>query len=251
VKLRAYLFEWPSRHSLHLALSLMIGVSLVLHVLGMVVFQISYPRAKMHSIRSAEVFYIQPGTQEAQDIAPLLAAADPALFSPGQVFGKDAWKSPETLYTPSFDTDKPSLVPLPAASPALVMPLMASSDPISITPYRPRQAATPAPGLPTVVKLGGGLKGRVLESPKGIRFSAHASKGLLPSEFLLSVSPEGRVLYVFALPQESYGNEVLDRTAMQYLLKAKFSPIEDSKPRWGTATFLWGTDVDRDRDKAP
>ncbi|MFZ4681631.1 MAG: hypothetical protein ACOYMS_03940 [Terrimicrobiaceae bacterium] len=249
MKLDLHLFDWPSRHNVHLTLPLMLVLSFLLHAACAAVFQVAYPRSKASPERSATVYFLQPGTPEAAQMAPLLAASDPALFSPGQLFGRDGWKLPETVYVASFDSEKPALSPLPVPASASVLPAVLSTGPVvGKQQHVGSKTVDRAPGAPTVLKLSGELSGRTVTPPAEFHFSAPPKQGLIPAEFLIAVSPDGFPLHLF--PQTSSGNEKLDRAALSYLAAARFSrDASQSEPVWGTATFLWGADVER--KKAP
>ncbi|MEI6340005.1 MAG: hypothetical protein WCQ57_15720, partial [Verrucomicrobiota bacterium] len=64
MKLHLHLFDWPSRHNVHLALPLMLVLSFVLHAACVVVFQVDYPRTHASPEHSAEVFFLCPGSPE-------------------------------------------------------------------------------------------------------------------------------------------------------------------------------------------
>lgn len=244
MKLRIHLFEWPSRHNVHLALPLMIVLSVALHAACVVVFQVAYPRPHRSPQRSAEVFFLVPGSPIAKRIAPLLAASDPALFSPGHVPGGEAGKLPETAYIPSFDSERPTLTRLDDPAPPPALPPLASSGPVSVPLTVPNPPKSRAPGLPTAVRFDGALSGRSFVPPENLTFSSATVRGLAPTVFLVAVSPEGLPLHVFPLARQSSGNEILDRAALRYLASGRFAPDPSAKePAWGTAIFLWGSDV--------
>ena len=96
MKLRIHLFEWPSRHNVHLVLPIMLVVSFLLHAASLFIFQATFPRSEGSRERSAMIYYLLPGSPEAVRIAPMLAASDPALFSSAKIFGREAWKLPKT-----------------------------------------------------------------------------------------------------------------------------------------------------------
>lgn len=249
MKLPLHLFAWPSRHNVQLALPLMILLSLGLHVAGVAVFQVAYPRSHASPERSAEVYFLKPGSAEAAKIAPLLAASDPALFSPGVITGRDAWKLPETAYAANFDTDQPILDPLPAETPGSFLPDTASTGPVTSNVAALGETKKRAPGLPTVLRLEGGLKGRAITPPANLPFASTRTKEMPPTTFLLAVSPDGLPLHIFPLhvfSRQTSGNEDLDQTALRYLAASRFSPDPaTTEPAWGTAVFLWGDDVRR------
>lgn len=239
-----HLFDWPSRHDVHLALPIMLVVSVGLHVAGIFVFQVVHPRARVGPERSAEVYYLAPGSPEAAKLAPLLAASDPSLFSPAHTTGRGVWKLPETTYTPSFDASSPQLLAIPPSSRPNLIPRVSSLGPVS-REAGARRASPPSAGLPTAVSFDGELAGRTVTPPPGFSFGvipAGGLKSLSPAEFLIAVSPDGRPLYFF--PRESSGSEALDRAALRYLAGARFSPVSGTdKPAWSMATFHWGADV--------
>lgn len=240
-----HLFDWPSRHNVHLALPVMLVISVGLHVAGVAVFQVVHPRARANPQRSAEVYYLVPGSAEAARLAPLLAASDPALFSPAHLSGRDAWKLPETTYTASFDANSPALLAAPPAAPAPPLPPVSSTGPVSKDASTARAPEKRQPGYPTTVTFSSPLIGRTVTAPDGFSFAvvpADGLKSLAPAEFFVAVSPEGRPLYFF--PRKTSGSEVLDRAALRYLAGARFSPAEqETEPAWGTATFHWGADI--------
>ncbi len=223
----------------------MLVISVGLHVAAVAVFQVVHPRAQANPQRSAEVYYLVPGSAEAARLAPLLAASDPALFSPAHISGRDVWKLPETTYTASFDAHPPALVAAPPPAAAPLLPPVSSVGPVSKNASVARSPGVRQPGPPTTVTLGAPLQGRTVTGPDGFTFAvvpADGWKSLAPAEFLLAVSPEGRPLYFF--PRKSSGSEVLDRAALRYLAGARFSAAEqETEPAWGTATFHWGADI--------
>lgn len=247
MKHERHLFAWPSRHNVHLALPLMLVLSFLLHAACVLIFQVTYPRANGGRERSAQVYFLRPGSAEAARIAPMLEASDPALFSPGQPFGRDVWKVPETAYVASFDWEKPGLTGLPSDSTARFSPSSSGSGRNAVTLTAPKASSPLQPGLPTMVKLGGALAGRTVTPPQNGKFSIIDVKSLKSTEFLLAVSPDGYPLHIF--PQRSSGNEILDRAALRYLTGSRFSRDTASKEAvWGTATFVWGSDVQRERE---
>ncbi len=236
-------FAWPSRHNVHLVFPLMLVLSFLIHAACALVFSVKYPHSTGRTVKNAEVFFLKPGSPEAAQLAPLLEASDPALFSPGQVFGRHVWKLPATGYIPSFDLKTPSLEPLVPHAAEPMLPPVSETEFVGIKEPR---SVKPGPGLPTTVRLGDGLAGREFIPPKDVSFTA-PRQGLAPTRFLLSVSPEGQPLHIIPLPDDVSGSENLDKAALRYLAGTRFAP--DSKggePVWGTATFFWGADVVRE-----
>ncbi len=235
MKLRIHLFEWPSRHNVHLALPIMLVLSFFLHAACMFIFHATFPRSEGSRERSAAVYHILPGSPEAAKVAPMLAASDPALFSSTKIFGRNVWKLPETAYVASFDKEVPALAPLPAPLPSQFLPPDSGTAPVALAAFVPKAPREPA--VPTAVRFGGDLEGRAWTPPQNFDFSALAvlpRQGPAPAEFLVAVSPDG-------LPMH------LDRAALQYLADCRFAAApSERESAWGTATFLWGADVRQD-----
>lgn len=246
MKLPVHLFDWPSRHNVHLALPLFLVGSFILHASGVLIFQVFYPRSAAPAFRSAQVYFLRPGSPEAAALAPMLAASDPALFSPVESFGPEALAVPPSKYVPGFAEQAPELAGWPTED---------NVSSTSLPPLRWRaseKAVAPPvqPGLPTVVELTGGLEGRKFTPPKDFVFSAPLKQNLEAVQFLVQVSPEGVPLHVLPLSsQASSGIETIDRAALAYLLQSRFEARPDqSEPVWGYARFLWGSDIERRKE---
>ena len=244
MKLRIHLFEWPSRHNVHLVLPIMLVVSFLLHAASLFIFQSTFPRSEGSRERSAMIYYLLPGSPEAVRIAPMLAASDPALFSSAKIFGHETWKLPKTPYVASFDKESPALAPLPAPPLSQFLPPDPGGAPVAVAAFVPKPSAH-LPAVPTAVRFGGALEGRSWTPPQGVDVSARlAAPGqvLAPAEFLVAVSPDGLPMHLF--PQRSSGDENLDRAALRYLAGCRFAVLPaEPAPAWGTATFVWGADA--------
>jgi hypothetical protein len=247
VKLRIHLFEWPSRHNVHLALPLMLVLSFALHAVSMFLFHSTFARSNGSAERIATITYILPGSPEAAKLAPILAASDPALFSSANV-GPNVWNLPKTAYVASFDEETPDLKALPAPGPAEFLPPDPITAPVTVDTTVRKANPVPQPAPLTNVQFGGGLEKRACTPPERFKFSevtALTKQGRAPAEFLVAVSPDGLPLHFF--PQHSSGDENLDRAALRYLAACRFAPAPaDVDPTWGTARFLWGGDISPD-----
>ncbi|HEU4678436.1 MAG TPA: hypothetical protein VFS35_02870 [Terrimicrobiaceae bacterium] len=245
MKLRIHLFEWPSRHNVHLALPIMLVLSFLLHAGSMFLFQATFPLSDSSPERPASVSYILPGSPEAAKLAPILAASDPALFSSAQVFGSDVWNLPETAYVASFDEETPALKPLPSPPPSQFLSPDTGTGPVTAAAIVPKASAPRQFAPATTVQFTGALAGRSWTPPANFQFStvtASTRQGRMPAEFLVAVSPEGLPLYFFA--QQSSGDENLDRVALRYLAGCRFAAApSEAELTWGTATFVWGGDI--------
>lgn len=244
MKLRIHLFEWPSRHNVHLVLPLMLVASFLLHAASLFVFQATVPRSEGSRERSAVIYYLLPESPEAVRIAPVLAASDPALFSSAKIFGREAWQLPKTPYVASFDKESPALAPLPAPPLRQFLPPDPGVAPVAAAAFVPKPSPH-LPAAPTAVRFGGALEGRSWTPPQDVDVStllASPQQVLAPAEFLVAVSPDGLPMHLF--PQRSSGNENLDRAALQYLAGCRFAALPaEQAPAWGTATFVWGADA--------
>jgi len=235
VKFPSLHFDWPSPHNIHVALPLMLAVSAALHIAGIVVFQVSGRRPESSPQRPAHVIVVPPASPEAALIAPMLAAADPSLFSP--VSG-DSVPAPIATYIASYASGAPALDPLPAA-PALTLAV----TPLVTRSMASRPPARPASkGLATQVRFGGNLAGRSFAPGKSADFSAPPRQGLRPARFVAAVDSGGRIIYAFL--EISSGVASLDRAAFDYLKRGRLEPV-GSPGAWGTIDILWDTDVSR------
>ena len=245
MKLRIHLFEWPSRHNVHLALPLMLVLSFPLHAASIFIFHATFPRSNGSTERVR--FHYLPLARLAgsgQD------RADAGRLGSGIVlfredFGPNVWNLPKTAYVASFDEETPELKPLPPPAPSEFLPPDPGTAPITVATVVPKATPVPQPAPATTVEFGGGLEKRAWTPPEGFKFSdvrALTQQGLAPAEFLVAVSPDGLPLHFF--PQRSSGNENLDRAALRYLAGCRFAPAPSgSDPAWGTATFVWGGDI--------
>jgi hypothetical protein len=251
MKLRAHLFEWPSRHNVHLMLPIMLVVSFFLHAACLFLFQATFPTSEGSRERSAIVYHLLPDSPEAAKIAPMLAASDPALFSSPKIFGRSEWKLPETEYVASFEKETPALAPLPPPPPSQFLPPESGTAPVAVAAVAQQASPTQNRAVPTAVRFGGALEHRSWTPPQGFEFSALPAvprQGLAPAEFLVAVSPEGIPMHFF--PQRSSGNEALDRAALQYLAGCRFAEAPSERAAaWGTATFMWGADIRHESER--
>ena len=152
MKLRIHLFEWPSRHNVHLALPLMLVLSFALHAASMFLFHTSFPRSNGSAERIASVTYILPGSPEASKLAPILAASDPALFSSADV-GPNVWNLPNTSYVASFDEETPELKPLPRPGPSEFLPPDPGTAPVTVATIVPKASPVSQPAPPTTLEF--------------------------------------------------------------------------------------------------
>jgi len=228
------IFDWPGRHQLHLVLPFMLIVAAVLHAGIFFVFSIVYPISEGERPDPISAYFPLAGSDDAQRLAVLLPADDPAIFAPGR--GDAVPASTTVAYLPTYAATGSALAPLPT----LVQPKVsaeANFGPVRM-PVSPRPAARPP--LPTRLEASAPLATRAPALPAGSQF---ATSGRIPPEtlsFLVNVRADGKVAHVFL--QDSSGDAALDTSAATLLAQLAFAP-SDSEETWGDISFSWGNDV--------
>lgn len=244
------LFEWPASHAVQVVLPAMFIVAALAHIAGLAAFRLSPPAAPSAPRPEATVYALLPVSGGGRVMEPALSADDPALFSPFSSETRGVWQLAESDYRPSLAEMMPELRDL-ADDPgemARLPPVMR----VAPVPTPSRSGTTgpnpPAPGNGGVssgavskIEFSGPLSSRARTAKPTGGFSAPEKLGLLPATFLVAVGPEGKFLHVF--PLESSGYDALDRQAARALYQLHIDPAAETT--WGTATFLWGTDVQR------
>ena len=117
MKLRIHLFEWPSRHNVHLALPIMLVLSFSLHAACMFIFHATFPRFRRQSpsaFRCQSITFCQ-ARRKRRSSRRCWPRRIRHCFSSTKIFGRNVWKLPETSYVASFDEEIPALAP-PAGS---------------------------------------------------------------------------------------------------------------------------------------
>jgi hypothetical protein len=243
----ALLFDWPARHAVHLGLPVAIVLSVLIHLGGLAAFGLK-PTRSARLPGEAVVYWLDAAGASGEILAGMAEAADPALFSAMALEESGADSMPGISYSPAYKEWEPEYLPVPVFSEAcgstamLDEPVLRNNTPAPVPP--------PPPEPPTRLVLEGGLKDRMTSMPADAgSFSAPSRQSLLPTEFLICVSPAGRVLHAFPLSGSGY--EALDAAALAALLSTSFAPDPDSPPVWTSATFLWGADLKRTRPPEP
>ncbi len=235
MKADGFIFEWPGRHHLHLLLPFTIVFAVAVHIGLFFAFSILYPRSENAGPNPAQIFFIPPGTPEAERLEGILSFADSAVFAPGR--GLDLPDPvPPTTYLPGFAFDRSALAGLPAAPerPALAFP----AGPVRR--FKPTLATSvPAP-VPTKVLATDALEARVPPLPESTIFPVPEGFDPRPPVFLTAVGEDGRVRHLFL--QQGSGNAALDAKATSLLRGLVFAPSTGDEA-WGFVTFQWGTDI--------
>lgn len=237
------LFDWPSRHAVHVGLPLALIVSALLHAGGIGAFQLLPPKSPTQERRDASAYFLLPNLPAGTTLEQIIAAADPSLYSPVASESADILDLPAARYTPSFDEWKPTFAPPPSTT-AQDLPTIAQRGPVRDPAPPLRTQAPPADTPVTKIELYGPLQSRQFSAPGSPGFAAPPRQQLLPAELLVAAAPDGRVLHAFLL--SSSGNENLDATALGFLLRGRFSASSAPGVEWGRVLLLWGSDVSRE-----
>jgi hypothetical protein len=221
-------------------------LSACVHAFGFFIFQIIYPPVAGAGPPPVQVGLLAPGTPEADAILRWVDSEDPALAAqPGHAPIPGLMSLP---YIPSYQTvharpamapptDRP--LPYPDGASGLELVKMAASQP----------AASPPPPAPagTVLSFSGPLRNAAVESVPSLGSLHEGELGKLqPARFLLGVTDQGEVRYVFLEDSPSglfgSGDKTLDASASRLLVQIRFRP-SGAPLTWGFATFFWGSGV--------
>jgi hypothetical protein len=213
-------------------------LSACIHAFGFYIFQIVYPPVARAGPPPVQVGLIAPGTPEADAILRWIDSEDPALAAePGHAAIPGLMSLP---YIPSYA----SVHARPAMAPSTDQPLrypdgLSGLDLVKIAASQPAAPPRPPPPAATTLSLSGPLENAVLEKEPSFDSLHEADLGeLQPARFLLGVSDQGEVRYVFL--QDPSGDKTLDAAASRLLGQVRFRPC--STPlTWGFATFFWGS----------
>ena len=215
-------------------------LSACVHAFGFYIFQTIYPAAAHIAPPPVQVGLLTPGTPEADAILRWIDLEDPALAAePGKAPIPALTNLP---YIPSYTTvhARPNM----AAPPGQPLPDPAGASGLDLIEAAAAQpSASPPPPAPAATSLSfsGPLKDAALDpfpSFDGLRESDLGE--LQPAQFLLGVSDQGEVRYVFM--EDSSGDKALDAGASRILEQVRFRT--SAVPlTWGFATFYWGSAV--------
>jgi hypothetical protein len=245
------LFDWAAAQHGSRRLALWLLAAVLLHGGAYLLFRVTYPPLSPTRISDATLYVLLPNSPQAQRLEPFLAAADPALFAPERMHGREMPVPPIPAYQPSFAAATPLLEPLPDSQPRVLPPLIRDFGPVPVAEAPAARPVQPAPATATQVVFSAPLQARAPSRQPKIRFVARPGDQLAPARFLIAVAPDGRVLHVLKDPDSSGiapgdENKALDDAASQFLMNLWFQRGPDSQVAWGTATFHWGLDVKRE-----
>lgn len=238
-------FHWPSRHSVHLLLPLMLMVSGLLHVAGIWVFGLARSEGTPKRVRPAVSYFASPAVGTPADILRSIAARDPSLYSAMASEIPAATPIGGTDYQPLYQEFIPTFEPLPDPAVADLPPIVPRG---ALTPPRPPLPTfSPAKTVPSRVEFDHALEARL--KPVRILLPGTLPKGVAPapSTFLIAVDPDGHIR--FAFPMDSSGSEALDRAALRTLRTMRLREAPGSEAEtWGSCTFFWGNDVSKEEN---
>lgn len=234
------LFDWPSRHAVHLALPAMIVVSLLAHAAGIAAFSLAPPRAEA-DLRHAEVFLLRPTPDSGNGYQPSMEAADPSLYSPAASEARGLWNIRPTEYTPEYDRAGgiPNIIRFrglpetPSAQDHFPPP-----GPVPVERPRPT-AVSPLAGNDSEVVFGGDFGRFSLPFP----VAPAPGETLAPAEFFVVSGSDGRILHAVLLATS--GSETADAAAGRFLLQTRLRP--PGREISGTASVLWGNGGNKKR----
>jgi hypothetical protein len=215
-------------------------LSALVHAFGFFLFQTIYPAASRMNPPPPQVSLLAPGTPESDALLRWINSEDPALAAEPT----RAAPSPSLTdlpYVPSYQSPhaKPTMSP-PQEAPLLWPDGINSVDLMKMTaPANAAPAATTEPAA-TQLNFSAPLQtSGAIPAFDALHESTEAT-ALQPARFLLGISDDGEVRYVFV--QESSGDKDLDTDAAALLQQVKFQHAQEPLT-WGFATFYWGSGV--------
>ncbi|HEX4085959.1 MAG TPA: hypothetical protein VHY22_13680 [Chthoniobacteraceae bacterium] len=213
-------------------------LSACVHALGFYIFQAIYPPATHMGPPPVQVGLLVPGTPEADAILRWIDSENPEIAA-------EPTKAPipglmSLPYQPSYSVvraqpvvPQPSPMPLPYPGGASGLDLVQIA---SAKPSKPLPAPSPAA---TMLAFSGPLKAIAPALLPALDALKEAQPGeLQPARYLLGVSAQGGVQYVFL--QDSSGDKALDAGAGRLLEQLRFRAIPGPMT-WGYATLYWGS----------
>ena len=232
------IFEWPSRHRIHLFLPFALLVAALLHAAIFFLFSVKHPAPRSAATNPARLYFLPSSSPEYSRIESALHSSDPALFAPGRGL-PDLGDLPAATYTPQYAKGTTALdePPLRFEKPR---DDRVFQGPVRIPPKNPtRPASRPAPS--TRLHASPEIAKRIPADRAMPKFQTLPGTSPQPATFLIALSPDGKVVHAFT--DKSSGDDTLDRAALEFLEKLQFSPSEKTTTDWGFLEFLWGSEV--------
>ena len=227
--------------------------SLILHAVGLYLFQIVYPPAVTLLPPPGRVSLIAPDTDEGRVLLRWVESEDPALASTTQALPEaKALVLPTIQHAPSYLGYQPRLRDLPPPPAPLRIPSARPPAPIE----RPASAPpTSTQAAPTRIRFSSEVESLIPPQLPDLKFSAVNHESPEAARFLIAVGRQGDVRHCFL--QASSGDAALDAQARKYVMAARFPAIRQSQSvdipplTWAIATLEWGNDISIPTNPAP
>ncbi len=223
-------FDWL-RERWDYRLPLLLGVSLVLHILSFYIFQTVYPATTSLPPASARISVLNPSDPLQARLLDLVELNNPARISAPTLPDSSVNKLVPP-YRPTFATAAPELLPLDEsdAKSANSLPALLTGE--ALLPLRVR----PEKGdhlFHSTLLFSEALSSR---APRSLPALPTTPRFVEANTFFLGVNSAGEVTYSFLW--KSSGDSNLDQTAEAFLRGLRFKAA--SAPSWGMATLHWG-----------
>jgi hypothetical protein len=216
-------------------------LSAAVHAFGFFLFQTIYPAASQMIPPPPQVSLLTPGTPESDAILRWINSEDPALAAEPTRAPIPRPGLTDLPYVPSYQTPhaRPTMSP-PQETPLAWPEGVSGLGLLKMNASGPAPAAMAAEPESTELSFSAPLQAAGPLPPLDTLHESAEAAALQPARFLLGISGEGEVRYVFI--QEGSGDKSLDADAASFLQQIKFQRVHDSLT-WGFATFYWGSGV--------
>lgn len=250
----ALIFDWSPVRWRRTRLLFFLGLAVGGHVLLFYLFKVAAPPAPRTVPPARSALLLSSNSPASAAIIDRMEAAHPALLPPMPLAEPDAEALHRLVkgYQPTWERHAARLKPLPPAAEGAILPSVMPEPALLLPPLPAGEGATPlaagtassnAPAVPRALPtlfIQSGLGGRSLTAPPvwpaEVLQPDWPEEG--PASFMISVSPEGRVLSCLPLSTVSadFDIEVLRRP----ILALRFSPRSDSdETEWAWVDVQW------------
>lgn len=239
-------FSWPTRNRSSWRLAAIIFAMLFLHAAAFFLFTAAAPSINPPPRTAAPIqlltIYGPDGqiSTEHETLLRWIETEDPALVA--RIPNVELPEKVDVPYRPSFATMRTAPLNLPSEAPTVLFP--PARDAMSLIqsgmPARKVETEPTAP-QPTEVSFSSALKSRMKRATE-FRPATRSPQLVPPTQFLLGVTAEGEVRFVFPQRAEGVSAPALEQEAAAYLGSLRFEP--DNAPiAWGSAEVRWGDEI--------
>jgi hypothetical protein len=233
------LFDWPRRSVFAPYLLGFIALSALAHLATFFLFRVVYPERVSIPAPPSQVTLLAPTTPDNQALLRWIESEEPAHLASGR--GSYTPEMAGSKYKASFET--PRTMPRTLSQAATVTPFPPAKTPLEmIRSAVPREESVSSGenAVSTTMLFGSELRGRI--DPENATFTPQTKsrEPVEPAEFLIGVSGEGRVRYVFL--QHSSGVRALDTEVEERVNRLVFATSETALV-WERLQVRWGDDV--------